>query len=331
MELEQLIRSRVIFKSTSSAGFNMVPCVICQESSGQARLGIKLEYGNVGAHCFNCGYVARYNESDGFITNKFKKLLLAFDIDEDDINKCLAVNFINSKKDIEKNITLESIKKLNLSTPEVSLPEGAVLLRTAPDSQTKQKLIAYIESRKFSIDSYPWHFIPDSFKDDYLKNRIIIPYYRNNRIIYWQARSINSFVKKRYLNCVVQKAAVIFGYDELYSWTNKPLFITEGVFDAISIGGVCLLGSVLSDEMLSILQKTRRRVIFVIDKDGQGKKLATQVIEHNWEISFCPVGTSDVNDSIIKNGKLFTVYSLLTNTSKGFVAKTKVNMLCKGK
>ena len=43
---------------------------------------------------------------------------------------------------------------------------------------------------------------------------------------------------------------------------------------------------------------------------------------------FETTGTGDVNDSIIKNGKLFTVYHLLTNTVKGFIAKTKVNLIC---
>lgn len=328
MELEQLIRSNIRFEKESSGGFNMARGSCCNDY--QARLGIKFEHGTIGANCFNCGFKARYTELDGRVSSNFRKLLLGYNIDEEDIDKCVATSFINRRKVSEdENITLQTIKKVNLFTPEVDLPEGAVLLKSAPDSETKRKLISYLESRHFNVDSYHWYFIPDNFKDNHLKQRIIIPYFKAGKLIYWQARTINQFVKKRYLNCETPKAAVIFGYDALYSWSNKPLFITEGVFDAIAVGGVCLLGSVLSEEALTILKRTKRRVIFVIDKDKKGKALGMQVIDNGWEITTAPTGTDDINDSIVKNGKLFTVYHLLTNTYSGFNAKVQLNLKCK--
>lgn len=329
MELESLIKTHVTFTKTSTGGFCSTKCPICNDY--QARLGIKFEHGSIGANCFNCGFKTIYTEIDGRISKKFRTLLIGFNIDEVDIDKCLATSFFSRKKITEADITLKVLKQLNLNTPQVEMPAGAILLKTAPASECKTQILKYLADRKFTEDSYTWYYVPATYSDDSFKNRIIIPYYRNGKLIYWQARSINPFVKKRYLNCEVPKAAVMFGYDELYSWTNKPLFITEGVFDAIAIGGVCILGSSLSAEALSILKKTKRRVIFVIDKDHNGKRLAEQVISEGWELTFAPPETDDINDAFVKRGKLFTVYYIMTNTVRGFLAKTKINMMCKRK
>lgn len=329
MELENLIRQNVLFSKESATGFNMTKGACCHDY--QARAGFNFSDGNVGYNCFNCGAKYFYAEDGGHLSKKFKQLLLDFDIDEDQINRATAHSFLNKTLVEDKVITMMTIKKLNLSTPQVDLPAGAILLSTAPQSESKTKLIQYLEQRKMDINSYPWYFVPDSFKEDNFKNRIIIPYFRGKVVIYWQARAIDKLAKRRYLNCETPKAAVIFGYDELYSWSSQPLFITEGAFDAISLHGVCLLGSVLSEEALTILRKTKRRVIFVIDPDANGKKLGNQVIENGWELAFAPSNSTDVNNSIIKNGKLFTVYYLMNNTFSGFTAKTKLNLLCKRK
>ena len=58
--------------------------------------------------------------------------------------------------------------------------------------------------------------------------------------------------------------------------------------------------------------------------------MALAAIEHGWEITFPPNGSEDVNDSMKKFGRLYTIWSLITNVSTGIKARTQVALKCKG-
>jgi DNA primase len=134
-------------------------------------------------------------------------------------------------------------------------------------------------------------------------------------LIYWQSRSITSDVKPRYKNCYAPKDAVIYGYDKLFSYSTAPLFVTEGVFDAEGIDGICILGSSLNAAKIEILHKTKRRIIFVVDRDSNGGDLGNEVIKQGWELTFVDPNVEDVNDSIVKYGKIYTTYCLMKNAT----------------
>ena len=144
--------------------------------------------------------------------------------------------------------------------------------------------------------------------------RVIIPFWKDEKIIYWQARTIDR-IKQRYLNCIISKEAVLYGYSELYRWSSAPLFVAEGVFDAMQVNGVSILGSVINQTKLQLLNKSKRRLVFVIDRDENGHKLGKFALDNNWEITFVDINADDINDSINKFGKLFTIYSLMKNIS----------------
>jgi DNA primase len=142
-------------------------------------------------------------------------------------------------------------------------------------------------------------------------NRVILPCSRDDKIIFWQARTILADVKPRYLSPSVNKDAVLWGYDFLWGDQSKPLFITEGIFDAASINGVALLGSTLNESKLQILNRCRRRKIVVVDRDDRGSALAQLALENGWEITWPAPGAADVNTSVQKFGVLLTTWYLL--------------------
>jgi hypothetical protein len=242
--------------------------------------------------------------------------LLSLGIPLDEIEKTVSSTFFEPKE--ERIITLEQVTKVSLYTPEVKLPPLSVRM-TGENFRLEN---AYLQSRKLDVNNYPFYVSSDKK----YKQRIIIPFYKYGKVIYWQARTIVND-KLRYLNCEVSKAAVLFGFDRLYANQQTNLFVTEGVTDALGVNGVALIGSKLNDTKIELLRQTKRPLIFIIDGDDNGRHLAEQVIEHELG-QITQTGTGlDVNKSIVRYGKLWTYYRLMEN-----VAKTKLEqkLLIKG-
>lgn len=299
--LQELIEFKVHLGKRSATGFHAVKCPCCNDY--KVRAGWKFEGTEIGYNCFNCPATARYDSTDGKISKNLRKILHDFGIVDSEIAQVIGSSFFN-KVNAEQNVSLAEIKKVNTFTPEVELPKGC---RRLEPSDTK--LIDYLASRKIEPTQYPFYIS----SDPRYNNRLIIPFYRQGKIIYWQARHIDKNVQPRYLNCEVPKAAIIFNYDQLFQNYDLPLFIVEGVFDAISVDGVALIGSTLSEAKIELLKKTRRELIFVIDQDVNGKKLAEKIMELEMgSITFAP-SKLDINKSIVQNGKLWTIHELLKN------------------
>ena len=314
--LQELIEFKVTLGKQSATGFKAVKCPCCNDY--QIRAGWKFDGNDIGYHCFNCSTSARYDSNDGRISKNLRKILHDFGIIDSEISQVIGSSFFN--KTIEENVSLAEIKKINTFTPEVELPANSRRI-----NEDDIKFVKYLESRKLSIDQYPFYI---SSQPRY-NNRIIIPFYRQSKIIFWQARTIDD-IQPRYLNCEVPRAAILFNYDQLFHSANLPLFVVEGVFDALSINGIALAGSGLTEAKIELLKKTRRDLIFVIDQDNNGKKLAEKIINLAMgTITFAP-NKLDINKSVVQNGKLWTIYELLKNkTDDRRQLQLKLNFMTK--
>ena len=309
--------------NASSKGFYAVKCGVCNDY--KLRGGFKFENGEIGYNCFNCGKSARYEEGSGKISRNMRQVLNAFDIDDTDISAIVNSAFFN--KPLEPTtINLNDIKKINVNTPTIKLPDQVHRLgATLEELDYQQKLVSYLLDRCIDLDTYPFFFSTETrFKD-----RVIIPFYKNGNLIFWQARSINSDEKKRYDSAAVSNSAVIFNCDALNHYTSSPLLVSEGVFDAMMFDGIALVGSKLTEAKIELLSRSRRRLIFVIDKDANGKHLAEKVLELGWEITVAPDGANDVNDSVRKYGKTYTALHLMKNVCSGGKATLLLSVKCK--
>ncbi|MEM2159638.1 MAG: hypothetical protein QXN55_01635 [Candidatus Nitrosotenuis sp.] len=316
--LEQLIRDHVLLGKESSKGFHPLKCPLCNDY--KERAGFKFSENSVGYHCFNCSAKLIYNDGDIELSHKFAKLLKELDVPNFEL--VLGASWI--KKQSEPSvITIETLKVKTTATPEIKLPTGSVLLGKVGLEYVQKQAIQYLENRKINPTSYPFYVNGA----DWLKNRIIIPCYRNRKLIYWQARSFVN-ATPRYLSCSAVKDAVMFNMDELNRWSSLPLFITEGIFDALHVNGVALLGSTLTEPKLELLKKSKRRLIFVIDQNRNGKLLGEEALDNNWEITFPPGNKTDINSAIQQYGRLFTTYTLMNNAASGFDAHVQLNIKC---
>lgn len=304
--LADIIQSKVSLGPVNARGFHDVRCQVCGDVKGRG--GFKFDSDTTGYSCYNCGAKFKYEEGTGKLSRNARQVLEAFGITREDLTGLRSALFAEPQD--EKELTLQSLKQVKLFTPEVALPDGARPIGAVGNEELQLELALYLESRKIDALAIRAHYSTDP---RYLR-RVIIPFYRDGKVIYWQARAIDD-VKRRYLNCSAARDAVMYGYDEIFSGSMLPLFVTEGVFDAISLKGVCILGSSLNEAKIEVLKRTRRRIIFVIDRDQTGGSLGQQVLAQGWELSFVDPRVGDANASVVRFGLPYTVYTLLQNAT----------------
>jgi len=319
--MEDLIRQNVRFERRDKE-WESCKCRVCNDY--KVRAAFSFSDTRIKFKCFNCGREPSFTKNSTKMHHEFREVLNGFGIIDNDIDLILGKAYFN------KDQLVLAKKKAESRIEEVSLPEDSYQV-TKVDEEDLWTIVAseYLETRGLSLDDHKWFLCSkEPFRD-----RLIIPYYKDGKIIYWQARSFLAETKKRYINATVPTEPVIFNYDELNRFTDASLFITEGVFDAISIGGASILGSKLYKQKIEAFNKSRRRKIFVIDKkdkQNNGYKLGLEVLKHGWEITYITSNNlADVNESVTKHGKLYTIRNLMENAATGFAAQVALETICK--
>jgi hypothetical protein len=323
-KIVDLINESIPFRNNASSGWLVGKCSLCNDY--KERAGFKIDGDDVFYNCFNCSTSSSYKHSDGRVSKNFKRVLNSYGIQDGDIDRAIGSGFF-LRKDEPNKITLKDVSGPVLQTPEVKLPPKSFKLGSTDEfAQYQEKLLNYLLSRKIDVFKYPFYF---SMEEKYL-NRVIVPFYRAGKLIYWQARSIDHSEKQRFLNCPAKRDAVIFNFDRLFDRTPVPLLVSEGIFNALIFNGISLIGSKLNESKIHFLSKTQRRLLFVIDKDANGKSLAYSVLANGWDITFTPGGTKDVNQSAVKYGKIWTAKQLIQNIPKdASEAELMIETYCK--
>jgi hypothetical protein len=325
-DLESIIRRYIILGKVSPQGFETVKCAKCNDY--KTRGGFKFEAGGFGYSCFNCGAKARYDPEKRNLSAAMREILISFGVPDSEIERCVSLSFFKEKKIAT---SADPVKKhLELPTTEAPLPALSVLI-TTDDSPWCEVAREYLKSRGISSNDTPF-YVSDNEK---WVGRVIIPYIFREKIIYWQARSMDELITPRYKNPSVEKENIFFNMDEIYRYTDEPLFVTEGPLDALSIGknAVALLGSTLSEFRERELKKvaSRRKVIFVIDKNLNGYKLGQKILKQEslqWYIACFPDNVDDSNHALQMYGQLWMVNHITTTAVKGFSGRTLLEVRC---
>jgi hypothetical protein len=306
--LADIIQSKVALGHANARGFFDVRCPMCHDQKDRG--GFKFDTEFCGYSCYNCGAKFKYEEGTGKLSRNAREILEAFGITKDDLTAIRSAMFQQPKEEAE--VTLDELKKVKLITPEVPLPEKSHPIGADHHEELQLLIAEYLDKRKIDAIEVHAHFS----LDPRFLNRVILPYYRDGKIIFWQARAIFDDMKPRYLNSPIARDAVMYGYDRLYSYDPAPLFVNEGVFDAVVLNGISILGSSLNAAKIEVLKKCRRRVIFVIDRDKTGGELMKQVLDNGWEISFVDKRAGDANKSVQMFGLPYTIYTLMKNVTR---------------
>lgn len=179
-----------------------------------------------------------------------------------------------------------------------------------------KKCLKYLLSRKVPIEYIKkLGYVYD--QNSKFNKRIILPYFEDNRMVYFQARSIDKNNPLRYLNPAgLDTKNFVFNYDSL---NDESLIICEGIFDAMSIDpneqvATCMCSGDLSSKQLTkIFNKAKpKKIIYVPDQDETGLKKMEENIKRIYTyadynpkvlIFTLPEGCKDLNDMLVNTGK----------------------------
>lgn len=319
LDLEALIRQHVKLGRPNGAGFEQCVCADCDDY--KERGAFKFEGDVIGYNCFNCGLKLKFDNTEfKRPSGRFIKMLEAFGIPEDVVKALVAKHLISSGSlSNTPAAAKEAAEKIEKWAPPKEFPVPQDWVPITGDASPWCEVAREYLKVKRALSPVDYTFFASDARG--YEGRVIIPFYHNGRLIYWQARSVDDDVfAPRYINPKADKDKIIFNYDELIDGPSvEPLFVNEGAIDSISIGkrAVALNGSTLSDWQYGELKKVARRgrkLIFVIDKNENGYNLGMRALKEGWFVTVLPDGVDDANKGRVRFGKLWLL-NHLTSTA----------------
>lgn len=328
--LEEVIRQHIrLNPRANSRGFFSVLCKVCNDHGKKGdRAGFKFSDGMVGYNCFNCGHSASFDPmKHESMPYDMVTVLRAFNVADVDWEPVLYTALVNGRE--ERKARQEEFKSIEPAV--LTLPEDFYRLTNDPNDEWAQFAIEYLESRGIPWDAYPFHCVRKSSHPDNKRwyGRMIIPVFKDNNVVFWQGRDLTDTMVKKYLSPNVAKESVLSGYERIVKYSEEPLYITEGWFDAFHLEGVAVFGNKMTPEQIKWINQSHRRKVVIPDRFGDGQLLANQAIDLGWSVSLPDIGScKDVNDAILKYGQLYTMMTIAENTCEGFVAKSRIGIYC---
>ena len=287
--------------------FNAPCCVHNGESADtRGRGGIMfLADGGIQYHCFNCGFKTNYTPGR-YLNRKFRQYMMWIGISTTEISK-LAMQAMGHAQDIDPKVK-ELETKVNFAP--MQLPDDAVVIKADTEAEK------YLQARGLAVTDYLFYESPT------MKHRVIVPIAWRGRYIGYVARAYKDSVKPKYYAQV--QPGTLFNLDE-QNYARKFVILTEGIFDAIMLDAVAILGSEISHQQKLQIELLNKEVIVVPDRDKAGSKLIEQAIEFGWSVSMPPWhdDVKDVNNAVLKYGKVLTMQAILKHRHK---TKTKIKL-----
>ena len=289
-----------------------------QTADRRQRGGLKATNDSWSYHCFNCNYTASFVLGRA-VSFKARRLLTWMGVPENEI----------------EHLTLESLRHRSIHG---LLSERQQVWSTLQSIEFEERdLPAYAEL--VTPDSAPDHWryihdrgVPESFPIltslDLKRANVIIPFTYNNQIVGHTVRYLDDH-KPKYVSDV--QPGYVFGIDQQQQhW--QYVIVTEGIFDAISINGLAVMHSEISDAQARLIRSLGRQVIVVPDQDRAGLALIDRAVELGWGVSIPEwENCKDVNDAVKKYGRLGVILSIIQSkeTSKIKIEMCKKNLIKK--
>lgn len=280
------------------------PCCVYngETQDKKQRGGIIQEGDTVSYHCFNCGYKTGW-QPGRHITFKMRKLLEWFNVPDDEINK-LALDVLRLNEGVEAQEHLVEMPEFHT----VHLPDDSIKITDITDfNKHNIAVLEYMAARNLNVDDTDYYWSSSlGYRD-----RLIIPFYYEGRIVGWTARAVTPEKNPKYLTD--SQPGFVYGLDE-----QRPqkvfCIVCEGPIDAIHVEGCALTGSEISEQQAMLLNRLHKDKIVVPDRDSKGRKLVEQALDLGWSVSM-PEWDADINDigdCVQQHGRLYTLYSIVS-------------------
>jgi hypothetical protein len=290
-------------RKQTPSGWISFNAVCCDDK--RQRGGLIFNAGDaVSYHCFNCGFKASWQPGRA-ISQKMSKFMRDLNMNDDTISQlrleALRLNE-SSTAQITSVVPKFDVRELPLESElitEWANKSSALIDKLAP-------IVEYIADRNLYLEDYPFYWTPKVG----FSNRIIIPFYFEGKIVGYTARAIND-AKPKYIS--EQQPGYVFNLDRQHD-DRAFVIVCEGPIDAISIDGCALMGAEIKDSQNWLLKQLGKEIVLVPDKDHEGPRCVEQALELGWSVSMpdWPEGVKDVNDAVIKLGRLATLWLIVS-------------------
>ena len=299
-------------KATPSGwvSFNAVCCAHNGSTADKrSRGGLKPTESGWSYHCFNCNYTASFILGRT-LSYKARRLLGWMGVPDAEID---ALNLESLRHRSIHGIIDDRQRLFNtladIRFDEQELPPLSELL-TGDDLRRE-----YLRLRRVP-DDYPVMIQDHPEKAWKHRPSVIIPFTYDNRIVGHTQRFLDDRTPKYISN---SQPGYVFGTDLQHNdWTRA--IVVEGIFDALSIGGLAVMHSTISDEQARLIRSLGKEITVVPDQDAAGMELVDRAVELGWAVSMppWPADVKDVNDSVMRYGRLATLLTIFENrnTSK---------------
>ena len=296
---------------------NAICCIYNNQSADKrGRGGLISTEESVTYSCFNCNFKCGYRAGQ-VLSSRFRNLLIWLGSDKSLIDK-LAIEAVKIKDDMAgAQINIARRIPTIISFNDINLPDGSIRLdSTNSDHQTH---IDYLASRGLTESSYEYYVTPEALGRN--KNRIIIPYYYDKRLVGYTSRFYDNH-KPKYVQ--ESQRGYVFNIDAQRD-DFEVCILVEGQFDAISIGACAYMGSTINDDQVTIIGRLNRKVIVVPDKDVSGMSICDRALQLGYQVSIPSWNddVKDVNDAVKRYGKLATLLSIIQSATTN---KIKIEM-----
>jgi hypothetical protein len=285
-------------KQTSSGWLSVnAPCCVHRGESADRRMrgGIKTTPdGSFSWHCFNCGYTASF-VLGRTLTFKARKLLEWLNVPQEEIER---IN-LESLKHRSIEGLLGERQTILQQLQSIKFEDRDLPTTTQPLNDTAKE---YLQNRRIPLD-YPFLYktMP--------RPGVVIPFTYENQVVGHTTRFLDDRMPK-YIQDI--QPGYVFGTD-LQKATWQSVIVVEGVFDALSINGLAVLHAEVNDAQARLIRSLGRDVVVVPDQDEAGMRLVDRAVELGWAVSMpeWPAGVKDVNDAVIRWGKLATLLTIM--------------------
>jgi hypothetical protein len=294
-------------RKQTPSGWISFNAVCCQHNGNtqdrRQRGGLKTSEEGWSYHCFNCRYTASFILGRT-VSLKARRLLGWMGVPNNEIEH---LNLESLKHRNIHGILQDRQRVANALTSidfeERDLPPFAELL--LPEHAQHWE---YVRNRCVPED-FPMMVQIENDEVHWTRPHVVVPFTYDNKIVGWTCRFMDNRQPK-YISD--SQPGYVFGIDlQLNNWQH--VIVTEGIFDALSINGVAVMHNTISDAQARLIRSLDRQIIVVPDMDQAGLELIDRAVELGWSVSMpdWPADVKDVNDAVIRFGKLATLITIL--------------------
>ena len=293
-------------RKSSASGWISFNAVCCEHNGDtpdrRSRGGLKTSEQGWSYHCFNCNYTASFILGRT-VSFKARRLLSWMGVPEREIEmlnlESLRHRSIHGILD-DRQRTVDILADIKFE--ERDLPPFAELINSTGLHRD------YVQSRCVP-DDYPVMTQTSPERAWPAREQVIIPFTHHNSIVGYTIRFLDDR-NPRSINDM--QPGYVFGTDLLRpDWTQ--VIVTEGIFDALSIGGVALMHNTISDAQARLIRNLGKEITVVPDQDAAGMELVDRALELGWAVSMpvWPKEVKDVNDAVKLYGRLGTLLTII--------------------